>query len=143
MKQSSHRRLNKGVVFIKYVIVGFTVCLLELGILYNLVHRLGLGYLLASVIAFSIGFGLSFIGRKLWAFQDFDRSSLSFQLIWYLAWYSFGVVMDMIFMVVLVKYLHTPYLLAQALANLIIGWFGFLFNRKFTFKQSRALKKYA
>jgi putative flippase GtrA len=85
-------------VYIRYLVVGGTAYLTEMGALYILKKQIGLGSVSSVAISFWIGFVVAFTLQKTITFQNYDRGTkaISQQLAFYsllIAWnYAFTLV---------------------------------------------------
>ncbi len=121
--------------FIKYGIIGIVTTGLELVILFMLTEHRHWWYLYSSIIAYAIGFCLSFISRKLWAFKDYNFKKIVKQFGYYSLILLITVIINSAALLYLVERWHFHYLPAQFLAGLAIGWIGFFVNEKITFSK--------
>lgn len=120
--------------FIKYAVSGALATVPELLILYLLTDQFGLWYVYSSIIAYGIGFTISFFLRKLWAFKDYNFKKIWHQFLLYIIILGISLFLNTAVLVFLVEKLHLFYLLAQFLSGALICWIGYLINERITFK---------
>lgn len=121
---------------VRFFIAGGTATAVNLATLYALVHFAGLWYLISSVIAFFMGFVVSFTLQKFWTFRDHRTDVVGKQLAIYLGIVLFNLLLNTAFVYVLVEYVGLSPILAQALAALTIAVEGYFAYKIFVFQDS-------
>jgi len=136
---SVHPLLNASEDFLRiarFLIAGGTATAVNLATLYALVHFAGLWYLLSSVIAFFMGFVVSFTLQKFWTFKDHRTDVVGKQLVVYLGIVLFNLLLNTALVYVLVEYVGFSPIFAQALAALTIAVEGYFAYKIFVFQDS-------
>ena len=98
---------------IRYIISGGTATLANFSTLYILTEFFHVWYLASSVVALSVGFVVSFILQKFWAFKNRDMDRVHMQATWHVTLSLANVAINTTLMFVLVEYVHLWYMLAQ------------------------------
>lgn len=119
--------------FLKYLLVGGVVVVVNLTSLYVLTEFGHIYYLLSTVGAFLVAFSVSFVLQKFWTFEDVSRDHLHRQLPLYLLLQLANVSLNTSLMYMFVEYLHVWYLLSQAIISLILAVGIFFINKKYIF----------
>jgi putative flippase GtrA len=131
------------ITFVKYILTGALAISIELSLLYLLRTKTDIWYLYASALTSLVSFSISFTLRKLWVFKSFGRHNLLRQFFLYILTLLVVVGITTMLVSLFILKIHLNYLLAQFLAGLLAGIFGFIVNRSITFKeQDNILKKY-
>jgi len=121
---------------VRFFIAGGTATAVNLGTLYALVHVAGLWYLTSSVIAFFMGFVVSFTLQKFWTFRDHRTDVVGHQLAVYLGIVLFNLLLNTALVYALVEYVGLSPILAQALAALTIAAEGYFAYRLLVFRDA-------
>jgi len=125
--------------FVKYVLTGLVVTAGELGLLYWLVQDRHWWYLPASSVSFLTSLIISFFLRKTLVFKNYLWSAWPRQLFFYALVWIIDLSLNAGMMLIMVEWLGLSYWVAQIIANIFLGLFGFVFNKLVTFKKfSRA-----
>ena len=132
------------IIFVKYILTGALAVSIELSLLYVLRTKTNLWYLHASALTSLVSFSISFTLRKLWVFKSYGRHNLLRQLSLYIVTLLMVVGITTMLVSIFVLKVYLNYLLAQFLAGLCAGIFGFIINRSITFKEEgNIFKKYS
>lgn len=113
----------------RFLIGGFFVFLIGIGLLYVLVDILNIWYLWATSITFLISLGVSFVVQKYWTFRDRNSRGFTVQLGVYASIQLFNFGLNGSLMYVGVDKLHIPYLLSQFLTAALISVWSFFAYR--------------
>jgi len=105
----------------RFLLTGTAATLLNLLLLWLLTARLGLWYLTASVLAFSVALICNFTFQKFWAFGAADMWGAHAQLLQFIAVNLFNLALNTAFLYILVDRLTVPYLTAQIVSSLLIS----------------------
>jgi len=118
----------------RYVIVGASSFVIDAGI-FEIVRRLGVWYILATVISQSCAITYNFLLNKHWSFKSEGRGHREF--IRYLLLVGWNNLFQVVFLALAVEIIHLPHLLAKVLgAGLVVSW-TFLLYRLWVFKSER------
>lgn len=118
---------------IRYGLAGGISTLALFGSLFFMKEFLGIYYLTASTIAFTITIIVSFFVQKYWAFQDNSHKRLQKQILLFLMLTLFNFVANISLMYILVDILVLWYILAQVLTIGLITFWSFLFYHFYLF----------
>ena len=118
---------------LRYIFSGGTAASVNLLVLYCLVDFLNLHYLVASAIAYFVGFVLSFSLHKFVTFLDFKIDRVMMQVIRYLPIFLINIALNLFFMWSLVDSLGLNYLISQVSTFIILAIFSFLLYRRLVF----------
>lgn len=127
------QELFRDKVFIRYLLSGALVSLMELVVFAWLIYSWNWSYLWASAVIFFFGLIISFLLRKIWVFSRCAHSSHK-QLIFYSAVFCASTLVNLLIMYVLIDRFYIPKLLAQIIAMTLVGFFTFTANKTITFK---------
>ena len=128
------REVQKHQQILRFLISGgsaFTATIVALYIFTDIFH---IYYLFSTVLAFLIGFCVSFIMQKFWTFRDHSRDQMHLQLVLYLVMQGANLALNTFFMFVFVEYLHIWYLLSQFIIALGLAFGSYFINRRYIFK---------
>lgn len=118
----------------RFIVVGVSVVIFNLFLLYILTEIIGLWYLISSVFAYILAVILNFILQKFWVFLDRTSGYVGKQFLAY-AIVSIGYLfLNTVFMYLLVDRLEFAYLFSQALITLVLASLNYLINKRFIFK---------
>ncbi len=120
---------------IRFVISGGLATGVNLFSLYLLLHIIGMWYLTSSIIAFFVGFIVSFTLQKFWTFKDHRKDIIGRQLVIYLAIVLVNLILNTALVYIFVEYGELWPLIAQALAALIIAFEGYFAYKYFVFNE--------
>lgn len=123
------KKLNQHVVF-RYIISGSTAAFATLSSLFILNTVLHVYYLLASVIAYCIGFIFSFILQKFWTFKNPSIKKIHHQLILYMLSSFFGLSLNTFLMFIFVDGFHMYVFLSQIFAGILVACVTFFISRR-------------
>jgi putative flippase GtrA len=79
-----HALLTKHQRFFRFAVVGVVCTLIDFGIFFSL-HHLGMGIILANILAYSAGIVVNFLLNRYWTFADSEHKQmqrLGIALIW-------------------------------------------------------------
>lgn len=121
--------------FVRYLIAGGTVVVVNLGALYTLTEFFHIFYLLSAIGAFLIAFVVSFVLQKYWTFGDTSHQGLHRQLALYLLMQLCNLSLNTALLYGFVTYLHIWYVASQAFISLLLAVAIFFVNRHIIFKR--------
>lgn len=127
------RLIRKYEQFCKFLVAGAFVVAINLSLLYMFTDMLHVYYLVSTVLAFLIAFGVSFLIQKNWTFKDRSRDQLHKQLPLYLFAQLVNLACNTSLMYLFVEYLHVWYILSQAIIAFGLAMVMFLINKAFIF----------
>ncbi len=120
---------------IKYMLVGASSAIIDIGFLFVLVEYVRLPLLLAATCAFAVAVGNGFFWNKRWTFQDKSglilRQSAKFLLT---ALVGLGITLFLLW--VFVYGFGLWYLLAKIIVTVIVFFWNFTLNRFWTFRDT-------
>ena len=116
---------------LRYLLSGGSAAALNLALLALLVEVLGLWYLVAAALAFTIAFCVSFALQKFFTFADHARSHniLARQFSIYATIALVNVALNTLLMYLLVERLLVHYLISQITASAMIALYSFFVYR--------------
>ena len=118
--------------FVKFGIVGVANTLLTLAVYTLLLEVLGLYYVVASGIGFTVATVNSFLLNRRWTFREHEGDALT-PVRWFAVQGS-GLLVDLGLVYVLVDVLRIDTLVGQAIAIAIVVVLTFFANRAWTFR---------
>jgi putative flippase GtrA len=129
---ASHPRAPLVGQFVKFGIVGIANTLLTLGVYTVLLKVLGLYYVAASGVGFTVGTVNSFLLNRRWTFREHKGDALT-PVRWFTVQGS-GLLVDLGLVYVLVEGVRIGTLVGQAIAIAIVVVLTFFANRAWTFR---------
>ena len=127
-------RLNAGIYkLIRYLISGGTAALVNWATFFLLVHITKIYYLYASILAFIVSIGISFMMQKFWTFRDKLTQDIHMQFARYIGVIVFSLILNTFLVYILVEKISVWYLLAQIIATAIIAVINFFAYRHLVF----------
>ncbi len=114
---------------VRFAVVGVASALVDLGSLFLLVERAGVWYLSASVVAFCLSYGVSFVFQKIWTFRNADRTATHQQFALHLVLQLCNLALNTGAMYVLVEQYHLWYLMARVMVDGTIAIESFFIGR--------------
>jgi len=113
--------------FVRYLFVGGTTFVIDIGLLYVLHGKMGIRIGIATSLAYWISIVYNFLLNRTWTFSARDKDDLRRHLITYLVLLGFNY----LFTVIFVSYFshHINYLLAKVLAVMIqMTWTYYIYK---------------
>ena len=123
--------------FIKFGLVGTSSTLIDWGIYLILTRFLGVYYLMAKILSFSVAVLNSYIWNRRWTFRSNDPKKLR-EFIKFLTIAIIGVVINSSIMYLSVEHLKLHDIYGLTLATAIVMFWNFLANKYYTFKETQA-----
>lgn len=114
---------------VRFGMSGAAATATDIGALAVLIYVLHLWYLAAAVIAFLIGFVVSFSLQKFWTFRDHTTERMGAQAAVYLAIVLMNLTINTFFVFVLVEYVGLTPIPAQLVASVVIACESFFLYR--------------
>ncbi|HUQ30348.1 MAG TPA: GtrA family protein [Candidatus Paceibacterota bacterium] len=118
----------------RYLVSGGTAATVDLVLLYAFTEWADLWYLLSSVLAFIIAFGVSFVLQKFWTFQDHDKENMHVQAGVYLAVAVMNLTLNTFLVFFFVQHFGFHYLFAQIFTSALIAVESFFVYQRFIFR---------
>ncbi len=115
---------------IRFIISGGLSALTNLIFLYIFVDLLDIWYLLASSASFLIGFAVSFILQKYWAFENPSKERIHAQVSIYFIVTLINLIINITLVYLFVDKCHINYLLAQIISNILIAFVSYFVYRR-------------
>ena len=112
--------IQKNRIF-RFLISGGLAVLANLLLLFLLTEYFRVHYLYSAMLSFSAGFLVTFFLQKFWTFRDNDRSKTTTQMTLTFAVAAINLFLNTFLMFVFVEEVHLWYMLAQALASLLLS----------------------
>ena len=128
------KELFKDKIFVRYLLSGALVSLMELVVFAWLIYFCDWAYLAASAVIFFFGLIMSFVLRKLWVFSTCGLYSSRKQLLFYSTVFATSTLVNLLIMYVLIDRFNLSKLLSQIIAMTLVGFFTFTANKTITFK---------
>lgn len=98
--------------------------------LYVLTEFVGVWYLVSSIVAGSLSFGVNFLLQKFWTFQNYDTKAVPKQALWY-AVMKFGLLLaGTASLYWLVEYVQVQYLAASAILTVFFSIVSYIITHK-------------
>lgn len=114
---------------LRYLTAGGTAATVDIGALYVFTHFFSINYLVSSIFAFLIAFGVSFTLQKFWTFQDQSTDNVHAQATLYFVVAGINLFLNTLLMYFFVDILHRHYLVAQMLSSGLIACESFFISR--------------
>lgn len=127
-------RLKKYDRVFRYLIAGGIAFLINIVVLYALTDILHIYYMISTVGAFLVAFGVSFVLQKFWTFRDHSRDQLHVQLPLYLGMQVANLALNAGLMYALVEFLHIWYILSQTIITTVLAAVVYFVNKLYIFK---------
>ncbi len=139
-RQAGRTRLfaawNRAPRFLRNAIISAPTFLIDIGLLFLLVRRAHLNYLAATVVAFLVANGLSYLLARGLVFGETDRGMRA-GLVYFLAIAALSALALIPVMWLCVSVLHTDVITSRILSATIVGVGGYLLNLTFNFRVAR------
>lgn len=119
---------------LRYIISGGLAAVTHLGVLFLLTDIAGMWFVEANVLAFCLGFIVSFGMQKLWTFGDRQTKGVHHQAFWYALVQIGSLSVDTLLLYVLVTYAGWWYLGSQFLLLVLIAVGNFFIFNKVIFR---------
>ena len=114
----------------RYVISGGSAAVLNIGTLFVLTHFFGVWYLASSVVAFLVGFVVSFVLQRTWTFDHRTTEGLARHTLLYFIVTVSNTLLNTMVVFGLVEYMRVWYVAAQIIAGAFIALTSFFIYRK-------------
>ncbi len=122
----------------RYLISGGTATLANFTTLYVLTEFFGVWYLASSIVALAVGFVVSFLLQKFWAFKNKELERVHVQMTWHIMLSLTNVGINTVFLFVLVEHAHLWYMLAQFFSTGILACMNYFAYRYIIFPERTA-----
>lgn len=122
--------------FGRFLIVGCSSALIEIGILIMLVERMAASYLNANVIAFVITNLLNYSLSRIWVFTSDNNKVLS-EFLTFILFVSVGLGINQLFLWVFVEYGQLDYKVSKVIAIAFTVIWNFLTRKHLVFKNKQ------
>lgn len=124
---------NERIVqFLRYILVGAIMLLLNLLLVWYFVQFWHMHYLVASSIAFVFESIAAFFANRRWTFQTSTQFRKGYVKFFTIAFYSFIVVLFITYG--LVHFLAFQYVWARTASTVVAGFIGYFLDMKITFR---------
>lgn len=121
----------------RFIVTGGTAFCVHLAFLYMLTDLFGMWYIFSATLAFVVSLLVGFSLNKFWTFTDFSADFIHGQLFIYLGINLLNLTINNLVLYVLVESFGVWYILAQAIASVLIAFESFfLYKRLFKSKGS-------
>ena len=117
----------------RYLISGGSAAVVNLALLFILVHFFYMWYLLASVVAFIGAVTVSFMMQKFFTFNDYAKEKIRQQSIIYLGIQIFNLGINALLLYLSVDMLHIHYLISQVWVLGVIAVYSFFMFKHMVF----------
>jgi dolichol-phosphate mannosyltransferase len=122
---------------VKFMAVGFTGVIVNVGLLFFLTEIFGLYYLLSSIVGIEASIISNFILNDLWTFGDIDKNkySLSSRLVRFHAVSFTGILINFSTLYLLTSVFGIYYIISNLVGILLAFAWNFLVNRRYTWQK--------
>ncbi|MDO8589694.1 MAG: GtrA family protein [bacterium] len=110
---------------IRYLISGGSAAVINLTMLFILVHFFYMWYLLASVVAFIVAVAVSFMMQKFFTFNDYTKEKIRQQSLVYLGIQILNLGVNALLLYISVDMLHIHYLISQFFVLGLVAVYSF------------------
>ena len=131
MNIRTHRHLIDTVG--RFLVSGSVGAGSNIGILYVLTEYVRLYYLLSACISFVLAAGIGFMLQKFWTFRDHSIERMHVQAAGFFAVTTINFFINIALLYALVQWVHVWYVLAQAIASILIAFGSFILYRHVVF----------
>lgn len=121
--------------FSKFIIIGGSTAILNVGLLYVFKELFHVWYLFASVMAYSLSIIANFILQKIWAFRDSSKEVWK-QFVSFVGMGMVNIVVNISLMYIFVDVLHVWYILAQIIILAFLACVNYVIYHNIIFKSS-------
>ena len=121
---------------VRFCVAGAAGVIAYYAALYGLTEYLGVWYVFSAVIGFVLNTGLNFTLQKFWTFQNKETHMVGRQLVQYVGMFASFLGGNIIFLYLMVEYLHMWYISAQVILTIVISVLSFIISGKI-FKNER------
>lgn len=118
-----------GVEIFRFLTAGGTTFLLELGVLYGLVEYIGIYYLLAAAIAFSIAVVVNYVLCLRWVFRESKKQSRKMMVLFAGSSLA-GLGINQLCMWILVSCLGIHYMIAKIISTAVVTVWNYVAKRR-------------
>lgn len=119
----------------RFVVSGGIATAANLTALFVLTHFLDIWYVLSSAVAFTIGFGISFVLQKYWTFEDTSLQTAHIQAALFFAVMLAGLGLNTALVYILVEFTGIHYIAAQLMCGIIIALCNFFSYQHLVFRK--------
>ena len=120
--------------FIRYLVVGVTSVITNLGIYTLLLKSFHVWYIAAAIMSFLCGAIVSFTLQKFWTFKQFSLHKVHHEIFFYLSIIAFNALANSFILFILVEKFIEGKVVANIIANVITAVWSFFAHRAITFK---------
>ena len=118
---------------IRFIISGGTGSVVNLSVLFVLVHFFSWYPVYASIASFISSFFVSFTLQKLWTYKNYDKSTAGTQMFTFFAIALFNLGLNTLMMYGWIEYSSVHYLAAQIITSGLIAIESFFLYKHFVF----------
>lgn len=126
----SEARAGSMLRVLRFLITGSIATLINIGALYIFTEYLGFWYIYSAILAFIVSFSYNFAFQKYWVFKNREHHKIPQQLPLHLGTALLGLLERTVLLYLFVEYAHVWYVLAQAIATIIVAFQSFFFFKK-------------
>ncbi len=120
---------------VRYLFSGGVAAVTDLVLLYVFTDIAHIWYVVSSVLAFIVAFGVSFVLQKFFTFQDHGTEGVRGQAAVYLAVTGANLLVNTALVYLLVRYMGMNYVIAQIVASIAIAIESYVLYGMFIFKK--------
>ena len=124
-------RFNK---FIKFGLVGALGLVVDMGLTWSIKEYVGLNPFIANAIGFITAVISNFYLNKIWTFQQ-KTSSEAHQPLLFFLFSLIGLALNSLIILFLFEFISINFYLSKCIATLVVFFWNFFMNKKFTFQQ--------
>ncbi len=122
-----------SVQLIRSLVVSAIALVADFGTLVALKEMLGINYLVAATLSFSLGLAVNYILSVLWVFADRKLSSRQTEFVIFAIICGIGLALNLGIIAGLVQFGRVDYRLAKAVSTILIFFWNFLARKKFLY----------
>lgn len=124
---------------VRYFFSGSIAAICHLGVLYFLVHKLHVWYLISTTVAFCFAVVVSFFFQKFWTFKDFSTKEIHTQFPVFFIFAFFMLTLNTFLMYTFVDLIGLWYLFAQTIVSLCSAFINYFFLNRIIFNDYRKI----
>lgn len=129
------KRKDFAAKIVRYLFSGGIAAITNLALLWLFTSVIHIWYLLSSILAFMIAFGVSFVLQKFFTYQDHSTQGMKGQALTYLLVTGTNLALNTGLMYLAVDKAHMNYILAQIVVSIVIAIESYVIYGIFIFKK--------
>ena len=121
---------NTYVQLIRSLVVSVVALVFDFSTLVLLKEKVGINYLVAATLGFSVGVVVNYILSAYWVFTDRKLASAKAEFVVFVVICTIGLVLNLIIISLLVEQLRVDYRLAKLFATVAVFFWNFVARKK-------------